>query len=55
MELDRADLKRLFAKEAWDWLACEESTIHRYREPKVAWEIVLASCNGAPKAGQSGA
>lgn len=38
---ERSDLERLYAPAAWDWLSCEEHTIHRYDEPKVAWELVL--------------
>ena len=34
------DMARLFAS-GWTQLSCEELTNHRYREPKVAWEIVI--------------
>jgi SAM-dependent methyltransferase len=37
---DRADIGRLFAG-GWRLEACEERTIHRYADPKVAWEAVL--------------
>ncbi|TFZ07080.1 class I SAM-dependent methyltransferase [Ramlibacter henchirensis] len=38
---ERADLERLFAPAAWDRVSCEERTIARYAQPKVAWELVL--------------
>lgn len=36
---DRADIQSIFDTD-WHLLACEELTIHRYREPKVVWEVV---------------
>jgi SAM-dependent methyltransferase len=37
----RPDLERLLPAAAWRWHACREQTIHRYAQPKVAWELVL--------------
>ena len=37
-----ADLDRLFAREDWHPLGRREVTIHRYEQPKVAWEVALA-------------
>lgn len=36
-----ADLDRLFSHEEWRQLGRREVTIHRYEEPKVAWELAL--------------
>lgn len=36
----RADIERLFAQ-GWSRVCTEELTIHRYAQPKVAWEVVL--------------
>jgi SAM-dependent methyltransferase len=38
---DRADLERLFTREAWTWQSCCEAVIARYAAPKVAWELAL--------------
>jgi SAM-dependent methyltransferase len=38
---DEDELRALFAAPAWHTLSCEERSIHRYAEPKVAWEVVL--------------
>lgn len=37
---DRDDVARLFGA-GWRLDACEERTIHRYAQPKVAWELAL--------------
>ena len=37
---DAADLERLFGAQ-WERVAVEETTIRRYSEPKVCWELVL--------------
>jgi SAM-dependent methyltransferase len=37
---DQGDVEHLFAS-GWRALTMEETTIHRYDAPKVAWEIVL--------------
>jgi SAM-dependent methyltransferase len=37
-----ADLDRLFPGEHWRELGRREVTIHRYAQPKVAWELALA-------------
>jgi hypothetical protein len=37
---DRAAIDALFGPQ-WERLSVEERTIHRYRAPKVAWEMVL--------------
>ena len=37
---DAADIRRLFGR-GWAPLALAEHTIHRYEQPKVAWEVVL--------------
>ncbi|HEX2543950.1 MAG TPA: class I SAM-dependent methyltransferase [Ramlibacter sp.] len=36
------DLARLFPSSHWGVLSRREVTIHRYAEPKVAWELALA-------------
>ena len=38
---DAGDLDRLFPREHWRELGRREVTIHRYAQPKVAWELAL--------------
>jgi SAM-dependent methyltransferase len=38
---DSGDLDRLFNERDWRQLSRREVTIHRYAEPKVAWELAL--------------
>lgn len=36
------DLDRLFSRASWHELSRREVTIHRYAQPKVAWELALS-------------
>lgn len=41
------DLNRLFPRRQWRELSRREVTIHRYTQPKVAWELALACASPA--------
>lgn len=43
-----ADLDRLFTGGRWQELSRREVTIHRYAQPKIAWELVLCRSADAP-------